>query len=220
MFTTRVRKDEGSETNRKKIGFFLDDERKPAHVTWCCKIKNVEWRIAKDYNSAIALVEKYNRYHGLDWDAEPNAFKENEETANITISCVDNVPSRKIVLNSLIKSFYQSEESRIPFFWIDCGNGYDYGQVIISEIARRQIKSKIDTKPKKTFFDVFGKNVKDNNTEASCSLLESLGKQNLFINKFIANLAVNWLYESIRTTGYDCLGYHFNFKGLHAIPLD
>ena len=74
MFKTRVRKDEGSETNRKKIGFFLDDERKPAHVTWCCKIKNVEWRIAKDYNSAIALVEKLIKegvvidYLALDYD--------------------------------------------------------------------------------------------------------------------------------------------------------
>lgn len=74
MFKIRDRKLIDPEANRKRVGFFLDDERKPAHVTWCCSVKNVEWRIAKDYDSAVALVEKMIKekvvidYLTLDYD--------------------------------------------------------------------------------------------------------------------------------------------------------
>lgn len=62
------------EVNRKRVGFFLDDERKPAHVTWCCSVKNVEWHIARDYTRAVELVEKMIKegtvidYLALDYD--------------------------------------------------------------------------------------------------------------------------------------------------------
>jgi PRTRC genetic system ThiF family protein len=174
-------------------------------------------------NKAIALVEKYNRYHGLDWVAYPRMFSENENKCNITISCVDNIQARRDVKNHLTfehkgRRDGASYETTKPFFWIDTGNGYDYGQVIISHIL--EVKKTSKFYPEHTFFDVFGDDVKENKGEASCSLLESLGKQNLFINKFIANLAVNWLYQSIRTTEFNCLGYHFNFNGLNPIPVN
>jgi PRTRC genetic system ThiF family protein len=158
-----------------------------------------------EYKS-IALVEKYNRYAGLNWDAFTDKVDEETELCyNIVISCVDTIEARK----KIIKNFnlvHKIGDLHKKFLLIDCGNGYDFGQVIVTRFNGKD----------KTFIDHFPK-IKENKQTHSCSVLESLGKQNLFINKFIANLAVNWLYEGIRNTQQTNLGYFFNFNNL--IPI-
>ncbi len=165
-------------------------------------------------NKAICLVEKYNRYWGLNWIAHDTKFEPNSPfLANILISCVDSIKSRKEILNHFAQADHTKWDYKIdtdlikPYFWIDCGNGYDYGQVIVCPVYLSLNHH---------FFTHFP-NQKEVKDQPSCSVLESLGKQNLFINKFMANLAVNWLYEGIRNTQQTNLGYFFNFNSLTPI---
>lgn len=159
---------------------------------------------------AIALVEKYNRYWGLNWDGIPEEFSVKHKQANITICCVDSIESRRKIIETIrIKKKRFDDDDEFPHLLIDCGNGYDYGQIIVTPLWMTNYK---------TFLDYFPSQ-KENITEPSCSVLESLGKQNLFINKFMANLAVNWLYEGIRNTEQSNLGYFFNFNSLTPIYL-
>lgn len=161
-------------------------------------------------NKAVALVEKYNRYWGLNWEGIPEEFSAAHKQANITICCVDSIESRRKIIEAIrIRKKRAYDDSEYPHFLIDCGNGYDYGQIIVTPLWESGHK---------TFLDYFP-DQKENITEPSCSVLESLGKQNLFINKFMANLAVNWLYEGIRNTEQSNLGYFFNFNSLTPIYL-
>lgn len=160
-------------------------------------------------NKAIALIEKYNRFYGLDWVATGENYNpEQHKDRNIIISCVDTIKSRKEIIAEFKKEVHNPHyyETRKKFLMIDCGNGYDFGQVIITRFGKGDL----------TFDDHFP-NEPEKVNEHSCSVLESLGKQNLFINKFIANLAVNWLYEGIRNTEQNNLGYFFNFNNLTPI---
>lgn len=173
-------------------------------------------------SKAIALIEKYNLTHGLNWEAKPQKF--DNVDYNIVISCVDSVASRREIANMYCEKGDRNPNLRTEdlwrkYLWIDCGNGYDYGQVIVTPLYTKKKKNgTVKIFGAKTFFDYFP-NAVENTEEASCSVLESLNKQNLFINKFIANLACNWLYEAIRTTGYSNLGYMFNFNGLTPLYL-
>lgn len=159
-------------------------------------------------NKAVCLVEKYNRYYSLNWEAKAKYY--DFDFANITIVCSDTVKSRCEIAthfkesSKLYNRFYDSNK---PYLLIDCGNGYDFGQVIVTRFKSED----------KTFIDHFPDLLEPTETH-SCSMAESLLKQNLFINKFIANLAINWLYTGIRETQQTNLGYFFNFNGI--MPLN
>ena len=157
-----------------------------------------------------AILERYNEEYGLDWIGIPEKFTEDTTIeSNITFSCVDSIKARKLICNAWSKQNGYAYEQRRKHFLIDCGNGYDFGQVIVS--------SKQNSKH--NFFHYFPDQI-DQPDQPSCSMLESIGKQNLFINKHISSLAVNWLYEAIRTTEYNNLGCMFNNNSLRLLYLD
>lgn len=156
-----------------------------------------------EYKS-VCLIEKYNRYWGLSWDAIGDVYTPDMK-ANIIISCVDSVAVRKQIIEGVLndKGSKRLKDSEKGYFLLDSGNGYDYGQLIVTGLT-------VDYE-RKTFVDYFP-NQEEKHDEPSCSVLESLGKQNLFINKFMANLTVNWLYTAIRTTEITNWGYFVNIN--------
>ena len=159
-----------------------------------------------------AVLDRYNEEFGLRWIGIPKRFEDDSDeiNANIVFSCVDSISSRKKICKSWsAKSNRYWREYERKHFLIDCGNGYDYGQVIVSS----------QEMPNHNFFHYFADQV-DTPDQPSCSMLESIGKQNLFINKHISSLAVNWLYEAIRTTQYNNLGCMFNNNSLRLLYHD
>jgi PRTRC genetic system ThiF family protein len=139
-------------------------------------------------NKAISKIESINLFFGLNWAAVPEKYDFSEHSL-ITITCTDTKKSRKDFYN---KEWKQKREN----FWIDCGNGLDYGQVICGSTLQltATTKEKICLN---TIIDIYPGYLssKEEKSIPSCSLAEAVGKQSLFVNSFVADLCANLLYD-------------------------
>lgn len=159
---------------------------------------------------ALCLTEKINLAFGLQWMAEKRKVEKTIPQSNIIITAVDNVELRRNVLKATKVKTYNSSDFNRPYYWIDAGNGKDFGQVFISNIGEiKQPKSKI-FKPVaklKNIFDVYDNLHEFDNKEIqgieSCSYRESLEKQDLFINDTIANIVADMMWKLIRENQID-----------------
>jgi PRTRC genetic system ThiF family protein len=155
-------------------------------------------------NKACAMVSRINRFMEKQWDAAPIAY--NGWSTNIVISCVDTIKSRlEISANEWPE---QIDAAEMPYYWLDIGNGKDFGQFVLGTIGTHWKKStRIPT-----VVDKFPqlKEMEEDNTP-SCSLREAIAHQDLFINQTMATFASNFLWKFI-THGQ--LDYHGAFINL------
>ncbi len=181
-------------------------------------------------HKAGVLVERINRAFGTNWQYNLVRYgtlfaKESIEgphTANIILSCVDSVVSRKSIHDAIdIKTKFRNRDDGHPFYWVDCGNDTDFGQVFLGTTqAIKQPTSKFETvdqleSPWQQF-----KNKKDSkSTTPSCSLAAALTKQDLFINRMIANYAGHMLWTLIKEAKISYKGIYINLKNLQTNPI-
>ena len=155
---------------------------------------------------AANIVQKINISYGLDWEAVNEYWLEIPK-ANFIISCVDNVETRTFINgHKLLNKAGYHQDYKKNYYWLDCGNGKDFGQVVLSTI--------IDImQPKKSMFnciknlpsviDLYG-DLSNHDTEEAqgiegCSMAESLAKQDVFINDEIAIQAVKIVQQLVRS---------------------
>lgn len=162
-------------------------------------------------NKAICCIEKCNLTFGTYWEAVPDHCPPNLiYNSNITICCVDNIKFRQSV-----KLKIDSKGKRIdylfPFFYIDCGNGKDFGQVILSDYYFEGLKKLNNV------FDIYPNYSEMDNVETQgiqgCSYLDSLEKQDLFINDKIALECVELLKKLLTRSEIDYQGVICNLSG-------
>jgi PRTRC genetic system ThiF family protein len=145
-------------------------------------------------NKAVTLINRFNRFFGTNWKAMPFHYNkgnlsrmDEQQYANLTISCVDNADTRFEIADILTGGKDCRHNAYKPLYWIDFGNGRDTGQMIIATINPvKQPRSKkfqtADTLPLITVeFKTLLKKAK-NDTTPSCSLAEALAQQDLFVN--------------------------------------
>ena len=157
-----------------------------------------------DYKAAN-IVEKINLSYGLDWDCR-NEYVQDIPQANIIISCVDNVKFRNIVHKKFrTKHSGGRSDYNTNYYWLDCGNGKDFGQVVLGTFAdiKQPQKSIYDCQGSlPTVIDIYGKLSQYDTKEAQgidgCSMAESLAKQDVFINDEIAIQAVKIVQQLVR----------------------
>jgi PRTRC genetic system ThiF family protein len=124
---------------------------------------------------------------------------------NIIISCVDNVAARKLIYNYVANcSIHEYHERINNLYWIDTGNGKDFGQVVLSTE-----KPKLDN-----VLDMFPNMEKDEilDDTPSCSLAEALEKQDLFINTFVAITAAQLVWDLTQLDELNWRGAFINLK--------
>ena len=95
-------------------------------------------------NKAQCLITRINNFFGNDWKAEarpyPPVLKElkQDEIANITITCTDNVKSRLDLWNVLGKITASSyTDNCTPLYWMDFGNTQTSGQVVLGTVPKK-----------------------------------------------------------------------------------
>jgi PRTRC genetic system ThiF family protein len=175
-------------------------------------------------NKAITLISRLNRYYGTNWLAYPDEWKGHEPmqrnrsitlaVSNIVISCVDSVSSREkvsqeIYLASLSNSNHFASYNNC-FYWLDIGNGSDYGQVLLSTVRDiKQPKGRGFVKRLPDFFKEFP-NAKDDPEEPTCSVAVALSRQDLFINKILADHACNMLWTLLTKFRINHRGIYLN----------
>lgn len=179
-------------------------------------------------NKAVVLATRINRFFGFDWDAvKENYPYDGCSTANVTITCVDNVKAR-IEIGKFLRENIKPKASRDhdmtkPYYWLDFGNTADTGQVVLGTICdvEQPKKSKSDAvgnlKCVDEMFDLT--QVKDEDSGPSCSLAEALRKQDLFINSTIAQFGCNILWK-LFSGSIENQGVFLNLKTLNTNPIN
>ena len=152
-------------------------------------------------NKAVVSVNRINLAFGLEFKAFPEAFKGGQMWDQILIGCVDSRKARKEITKGVSETGY----------FIDCGNGDRYGQVLIGN------GSKELPWPWEVLPDLVS-NAPEDNTP-SCSLAEALESQDLFINQEIALCALKLLWSLFRYGGLDYRGFFINQATGRHIPV-
>lgn len=151
---------------------------------------------------SIVLVERVNRFFGTNWigiTERINTPEEiNELSSNLIISCVDNNKSREVIQQYSLTSKFKDKHQEVPFYWIDMGNGTNRGQFNMSTL--RKVKKNFSdekynyVKSLKSLIDIYGQQ-EDDPDEPSCSMEESLRKQDLFVNDLLTTYVANFLWK-------------------------
>ena len=181
----------------------------------------------------VAIINRINRWDGLAWKAESQKFERNANGeipenagASIYISCTDTVSSRfeiaKIVEFLSDKYSYRRDA---PRYWLDLGNTKYTGQAILSTIGKiEQPKSGkfrvTSTLPSiiEEYGNMMAESEKEDDTP-SCSLAESLRKQDLFINATLSQMGASLLWNLLSTGMTENRGFFLNLKNFRSQPI-
>ena len=184
-------------------------------------------------NKAQNLISKINNTFGVQWKAIPYMLAVAPSPSNILITCVDNVNTRKIISNCYNNNTYSERNTTLylreenkPYYWIDTGNGKDFGQVVLStygNLEQPKIEGYNTVGRLEDVFQLFGEmeNMESEETQGmgSCSMAESLNKQDLFVNDSIAVSAVNLLWKILRQQSLVSQGVILNTTTQEQMPL-
>lgn len=169
-------------------------------------------------NKAESLAERLNMWLGLDIAALPERFNGqaplylSEKLAGvrrILVGAVDNFSARREMATAIYKRNPGS-------WWIDAGNGHDTGQVLIGSLVAGEIKVN----------DVFGlvdglpapsvqmpgllepEETAVVETQADCALDMIRDEQSLNVNRFMAVLAAQYVYDIVVRNEITTMGAH------------
>lgn len=167
-----------------------------------------------------------NRFFGTSWKAIEKPFNAAtvKDRAAIYISCVDTAAARFEIAEVLNGISLQRHYSDMPRYWMDFGNGKDTGQVILSTIGsiEQPTSKRYETVESLPFVtEEFAKLLLqgDANDLPSCSLAESLEKQDLFINGALAQVGCSLLWQLFRNGMIIQRGIFLNLSNYVSQPL-
>lgn len=176
-------------------------------------------------NKAVVLINRINAYFGRDWYAEPSAFKFNDKSTDVLVTCVDTRKARDQIDYALTTSGWGFRGT--AKYWMDLGNRATDGQVVLGCPAQNrrwhQNKKRLPTVAE-LFPEIIGakrSKVKEDNTP-SCSLAEALERQHLFVNQAVVTPALQILWQLFR---FGKITWHGAFVNLatgnvRPIPVD
>lgn len=181
-------------------------------------------------NKARCLVTRLNHFFGNDWRAVPQIYPAhmqnatNDDIANVTITCTDNIKSRLDMWN-ILKAVPDRDyrDYRSPLYWFDFGNTQTSGQVVLGTVPKiKQPKSQqyetVESLKVITRHVRYAR-VKETDSGPSCSLAEALEKQDLFINSTLAQLGCNLLWKMFRHGMLEHHGLYLNLATMKVNPI-
>ena len=174
---------------------------------------------------AQILVDRWNRFYGTEFEWSKSKFPvKSRDTSNIVVSCVDNVESRRKILEHYSDRAKKEKVSfRIPWYWMDFGNSQHSGQVVLGTF--RDVPQPKDTpntvNKLSTVFDVFPDMEKhDVDSGPSCSLAEALNEQDLFVNTSLIPFGSNILWELLKNYNIYYQGVFVNLNTYTVLPME
>lgn len=182
---------------------------------------------------AESMINRINRFYGTYWQAISHLYCSEYEqklapflSAQITISCVDNVPSRFDIEGILKRSLLVERENtrERATYWMDFGNSQYSGQVFLSTLRTvEQPESDLFTPAAELpLFTEEYRNTLSNmkgKTGPSCSMREALTQQSLFINPTLATLGCNLLWTLISEGMTLYRGFFLNLANYKIAPI-
>lgn len=163
-------------------------------------------------NKALVLINRLNLYCNLNWAAVPHEYGGGR--CDILISCVDNRESRAFIAKNLRSGYIPAK------YWMDLGNGRFKGQFLLGQTKAQ--KGNLTLPLPSTLFPELVDTSLPVDDVPSCSVAESLLKQDLLINDALATQATNLLWRLLSNRE---ISYHGGFVNLETgqttpLPVD
>ncbi len=182
-------------------------------------------------NKAVSLVTRINCFFGYAWTAEPQCFPtrnfSGESTANIIITCTDNIRSRLTLWKFLKKVRKENfSDHSAPIYWMDFGKARQKDRSSLGRYVRKVLQPS-----HRNIFPCLKWNViteevglcknQGKGIGPSCSLAEALEKQDLFINSTLAHIGCDLLWKMFKEGKTLYRGVYVNLDTLKmtAIPV-
>lgn len=152
-------------------------------------------------NKATVLINRLNLSYGLEWRALPRSVSDGDLSADVhfLISCVDTRRARQGIHHALTK------RNNRTCYWLDLGNTRATGQFVLGcpkNAYNPRSKSRLRTAAE--LFPELVSNLPDE-AEPSCSTLQALERQDLFVNDVLVAASLNLVWRLLR---YGELTYH------------
>lgn len=156
-------------------------------------------------NKALALIHRLNIAFGLDWSAIPLAYRPQQTWPDLLITCVDSKQARA--------GIHERIRCGPQHYWMDLGNGADYGQVILGQAgaSRKRLPNVADLYPE--LLQGY------ENDAPSCSLAEALNHQELFVNRTLTAFALHIVWSMFRRGEIRVAGCFLNLKEITTVPI-
>lgn len=152
-------------------------------------------------NKAAVLAERLHLcFRGFNVTAKAKKYE--FEGEKVLISCVDSRQSRREICN---------ERGNRKVYHIDCGNGADFGQVLMGN------GSKLLPWPEIAEPALIAPGPEDD--APSCSMAEALEKQDLFVNDFAARIVGVLLWNFFRHGYTEIRGAYYRLDPISINPL-
>ncbi len=169
-------------------------------------------------HKAIELMTVINRFYGTNWQAFNQKFK--EHPANITISCTDTIGSRKLIATKIWmtqekndNTYGRERDMKRQFYWLDIGNSEQSGQICLASTSDDRLPGLFGVHPEL-------RNMKDKKNKVTCSMAESLQKQDLLVNSIMANYAGHMLWTLFSKLSIDYHTLYINLKSLQISKIE
>lgn len=165
-------------------------------------------------NKAIVLVTRLNMFFGTRWEAYPYNVSKGLRLprGGIVISAVDSVDAR-----SVIKDISRTSGA---VYWVDIGNTTNTGQVVLGTFDRVEQPVRNCSSYLPHVLDLYQGTMEEESQKPyqgpSCSVQESLGRQDLFINQWVATCALEIIWRMFR---YGQLKVHGAFVDLNTMTV-
>jgi PRTRC genetic system ThiF family protein len=158
---------------------------------------------------ALVLINRINLAFSLGWEGISKRFTSADAkySWDVVISAVDSRRSRADLHRyAFAKGFYRWK------FWLDTGNDHTTGQIILgtprNEPGPRTHILPCATELHPELCDVS----KPDDDSPSCSAAEAISKQDLFVNKYVAVLAVDLLWRLFRDERLEAHARYFDLR--------
>lgn len=170
-------------------------------------------------NKAVVSVTRINRYFQSDWLAIAGNYT-GAEKANIHITCIDSAKGR-VAISKNMKLKHTGEPYLWGWYWLDFGNNHSTGQVVLGTIPSAMDQPENGVAQLNNVVQLFPglKKMKDKDAGPSCSIAQSLGKQDLFINSTLAQLGMNLLWKLFREGRISHQGLYLNLSTMQVNPI-
>lgn len=152
------------------------------------------------------IASKYNLAFGLEIESHPYKYeiKEHIFDFDLLITCSDSAKLRCVIGEHSEKIRNGSKWDKKLKWWLDLGNTDTSAQYVLGNMGCNQ-----DDKFVPNIYDLYKDSLliasQEENDKSSCSLLEAVELQSLFINRTVADHSLSLLYEwfkgSISTHG-------------------
>ena len=166
-------------------------------------------------SKAAVLVNRINLAYGLEWQSVHGRFHadctvQRGDRPVVLVGCVDSRKGRAAMHQ------WHEYAIRSDNFWLDCGNTAHSGQVVLG--ARSAGKCLLPSAGN-LFPEVIDAAADAGDDAPSCSLAEALTKQDLLVNRFMADAAVNLLWRLLRYGGLDSHGAFIDIESMSMRPI-